>query len=587
MALYGYVWGRRLSMKYTDVKRVGAYVTPWLLANLVMGCASGDAPESSPSPEPTMTLGPSLTPVSDTSTPDIDQTPVPSPTEVPEHTGTPLPTPYPTPTSTPGGTETPAPTPTPHAEPTSTAAPTPTSTPQLLTLPVGAAEPVLQEYLVDLPLLNALPLADGLVLLQDASGLWTWDELGHVRLPLSDVTGTLHQAAVLPNVGTLVCIGNQLYVFDGVELSLSPLSTSVASTTPIVLQTVENTSATDVWLVASSGFYLYRGTKLYRLELGSIFDPGMKIAAGPAVNGVTTLWLATSRGLYSLTEKGGKVSLTPQHPAVLDELKMTDAGTLYGLTDGILLRRKSNASWRWMSSVVPLESLAPAQGDALWLLGLEQLFLLEGDRLLPQAAADDTLSGEAGPLQALLSEDAWGRPQVLDDAGLWRFSDTLVLAWRGINTGQVISMPLDVKLLPAFPASVTYLSAATESNSFWVDPATQSLTLDPIELGNGAHTLQFGAEYGSRFTSVSFNVTVSLPVPTWGEEILNIYDEHCVYCHGPEGGAHPLYNPEQWQNEIDLIIGVTASGYMPLSRPPLTEEEVYTLRAWQAAEFPE
>lgn len=72
-----------------------------------------------------------------------------------------------------------------------------------------------------------------------------------------------------------------------------------------------------------------------------------------------------------------------------------------------------------------------------------------------------------------------------------------------------------------------------------------------------------------------------------GEEILNIYDEHCVYCHGPEGGAHPLYTPEQWQNEIDLIIGVTASGYMPLSRPPLTEEEVYTLRAWQAADFPE
>jgi hypothetical protein len=78
-----------------------------------------------------------------------------------------------------------------------------------------------------------------------------------------------------------------------------------------------------------------------------------------------------------------------------------------------------------------------------------------------------------------------------------------------------------------------------------------------------------------------------IPITTWSEEILPIFDRSCATCHDGRGGARNLSMPELWITDIEDIILVTDEGSMPIGLPPLSAEEVDVIRQWRNDGFPQ
>ena len=91
---------------------------------------------------------------------------------------------------------------------------------------------------------------------------------------------------------------------------------------------------------------------------------------------------------------------------------------------------------------------------------------------------------------------------------------------------------------------------------------------------------------GSSAQVISLNVEV-IPIITWGEDVLPIFDRSCMTCHDGRGGARNLSMPELWVEDIEDIIFVTNEGSMPIGLPALTTDEVDLIRRWRDDGFPE
>lgn len=575
------------------------------LGSVVVGCSGGESPEGSPSPDVS---------------PSVSQTPLPSETPTDTPSGTPA---LPTPTEPPGGTATPsAPSPTPNPTATPGIEATPSPTPQVLAMTVLEGLELTHE-LLPLPeqvlelvapgeapgFVHAFP--DHTVLFWADGTLFRFFEgTGEVQ-SLGSSLGTPHSVAWLaddaadPSSGLALVSGSQgLFVITESGLSRSNLDAALASTTPITLLGGAGSTGYDLWLVGSGGLYLYRGTTLSRIKIDSAFDAGLHLVYGAPVGSTPALWLAGKTGVWSLTEKSGKFSLLAEHPSEASDLAIVPDGTVYILVDGFLLRRFPNDGWRFLGADEPILELKSA--ESLWLRTETGLWRGEGlgegqgdplgiQRVVEAPVLPDLLS--PGGWSGLWSVDPWGRVLMSSDVGVFRLVEGLPIVLEGVMSGAILSMPATVTLYPTYPERVTQLVAMAGQLSLNVVLSSKSgeegagqpssILLDPLELGNGTVTVTVQGSYDGSSSPESSAVghltfEVARISPTWDDDIEPLYEENCVYCHGPEGGAHDLYTVEHWRDEIDAIIGVTSSGYMPLGRTPLSDDDIFVLRAWQA-----
>lgn len=562
----------------------------------IVGCGS-TGPEGSPSPSVAPSATPSVSPgVEPTPTPVLN--PTPTATARPEPTSTLPPGVTPTPGPEPTATEQPP-------EPTPTAAPTPvpiTPTPQVYLVPEGSAlsqtlDPLLSPLALsaeagDIGFLQAFP--DFSVVFSQNGHLFLTEDGSSLAADLGTVVGEPHSAAWLEGVGALISGKAGLFVLADGALSLSPLNAALASTTPVTLLTAESSSGQDLWMVASSGLYLYRKGSLYRINLQSAFSADLRLAFGAPVSGTPSLWLSGSTGTWSLTETSGKFSLRAEFPEGLGSIAADEAGNLLGVLDGMALRRTAQDSWRYLGVDGTLASVRAAQGGGVWAqtdTGLWWLQSAEGQESL-HLIARTSLSGvvqadwsDDGASASLSTVDPWGRLLLTRAASGVRVAEGTPVLLSGLEQSP-IEYPTELRVHPSFASNVTGVEVRNDGGLLAIPSNPWSFTFDPLEVGEGEHSLDVKVSYGSQSTHALWPVSVRFPTATWDVEITDIFLNNCVFCHGEEGGAHPLYTSAQWQEEIDAIIGVTSSGYMPQGRAPLTPEEVYTIKVWQALNFP-
>jgi hypothetical protein len=158
----------------------------------------------------------------------------------------------------------------------------------------------------------------------------------------------------------------------------------------------------------------------------------------------------------------------------------------------------------------------------------------------------------------------------------------------GLDAAAQASTPQEVLLLPTLPAQLTGLSASLGGLSLTVTADPLRFTLDPAAWTSGPYTLVLDATYQD--TSESFVSEFQLILgdytyPSWEEDIFPIYAGNCSKCHSVSGGVLPLDTAQAWEVNIEGILSLVSDGTMPPGNADLSEEEVYTIRAWMEGGF--
>ena len=186
--------------------------------------------------------------------------------------------------------------------------------------------------------------------------------------------------------------------------------------------------------------------------------------------------------------------------------------------------------------------------------------------------------------------DGFGRLVQRQDDGLWRYAVDRPMEVVGITSQDVVEVDREVTVLPTAPAEVVTLDAvlidATGAEVPVAIDDNGAMTLQPLGLLFGTWTLRATATYDDAPDGLA-EVTVQMAAATgatWTEHIAPIYDEACSLCH--DGATETvLDSPEAWEADIDGILEKVISAEMPLGGPPLTDQEIALIQAWQAGGF--
>jgi hypothetical protein len=139
--------------------------------------------------------------------------------------------------------------------------------------------------------------------------------------------------------------------------------------------------------------------------------------------------------------------------------------------------------------------------------------------------------------------------------------------------------------------NVSGMSATLNGEAVAFSESSWTLTLDPLELDDGAHSLEFTVAYDDLLDPIVspflFSVGEFVP-PTWDADIQPLFARECAECHTDQGVSRPLDTPAAWQADLHLILYNLQEQRMPLPpRDPLTLSEIQLVRAWAAGGFPE
>ena len=273
-----------------------------------------------------------------------------------------------------------------------------------------------------------------------------------------------------------------------------------------------------------------------------------------------------------------------------------------------------------LASEAPVEGwLWIAMDEGLWVFHDGAVYTVEPEGVETTAAA--ITSG--APVNGV--ESLWG----VNGSGTWALSpvgDTLNLsATRSELTGTDISadseghlwvvddlgdlherMPSGVWSWWRLPEEVSRVEAAAELGGLWLivgdalwfhygegyGPLETAIEGDflGVDLDGRALVSSDGKLWALSVNDLTS--TVITDPPTWSADVEPIANESCAPCHGKGAYAHPLFEPEQWSDEIEQILFmVTEPAWepqMPLAPyPALDNEAVQVIMDWRDAGFPE
>ena len=351
--------------------------------------------------------------------------------------------------------------------------------------------------------------------------------------------------------------GQELVVqsVDGALYFSSPGEVSAPLEASVGLLQAESLVPSDdgslLMIASDEGLYVRVDDELVVSPLSELLPspPLQLLTSGPPLD--AWLWLAMDEGLWVFHD-GGVFAVEPE------EVDTSAASLAFGApVDGVPSLWGVNASGTWALS---------AEGEALNL-----------------SAARDELSGVS------VASDASGGLWVADDGGdLHARAPTGAWAWWRL------------------PEAVGRVEASPDFEGLWIEvgddlwfhygegygPLETAIEGSFLGIDNKGRALiaREDALWALAVKDVG-SVVVEDP-PTWAADVEPVFIESCEPCHGKGAYAHPLFEPEQWIEEIELIVFmVTEPAFqpqMPLAPyPPLDNQAVQVILDWRDAGFPE
>lgn len=505
--------------------------------------------------------------------------------------------------------------PTPEPTPTSTpAAPTP-SAPQPLTLEgvmplippndTPKREPSSAPRTVDLELTRlVLPLPDLQLRMVDDTTLSAYTDMTRTSTSQTHPAGTPSGLAWLETEQALVLAGSKgIFTVTEDGIQTSPLSDKLAQEGPARLAVGAQEKFTDLWLATSKGLHLHRNGVLYAMTPEGLPTANALIAWGSVLEGGEGLWVASGKTLYALLPDGDGYLASPleEGPETITALSVDVTGTPWMATSsGALYHVSPTGTWSIVLDVQSISegslSFRGTQADepvavvqqiaahplapGVWVKTDYDLWWVEPQRQIPvYHPPSGKLLGADSVGRALLEADAqlargvFGRPTYVvgapDDA---------------IPTDQ----PTTLYFFPTLPEDVSSLSVSLGDIPLSLERDPWRTTLDPKTLTAGLYDLSMRAQYTDITEPVETKRTMTVGAyvpPGWEQDIKPIYKKYCSKCHSAQGGALNLDSAAAWETNILSILDYVEGGVMPPTGDPVTEEEIYTIRAWQAGGY--
>jgi hypothetical protein len=404
-------------------------------------------------------------------------------------------------------------------------------------------------------------------------------------LPLGADLGQPRGMAELSDASLLLLGSAGLFAVQSGILTPSPLQSSLAPLGIDHLLASEGEQGDNIWLFAADTTHLWSEGLLYRVEPAGLRLPADHFSWGAPVSGKDALWVASQGGLYSIRFDDGLVAAQLHRASTLITAMAVDGHeSLWLAADGDLFRRWPDDRWEWFSAPFVPSKMTSIEGSGdLWLETETSIWHHSAGVFQP---VEDTEGAE------LVGVDGAGRAIARSGASLIRISAGRPLLFLGLSDGSELELPTEIQLLPTFPEGITSISVSLDGDDVTL-AADLSLTLDPLELSDGAHELAVLLTYedseevdGTLYFSVGEFIA-----PSWQADIYPIFSLHCSLCHlgGQQattaGGGHPINSAAIWQLEIEMIIEQVEIENMPLNNPPLSAAKIQTIKAWRAGGF--
>lgn len=450
---------------------------------------------------------------------------------------------------------------------------------------VGGALDATVESLISGPSLFGAGLSDYSFLYGTAEGLFHQLPGEPEAIALGDEAGHPLSVAELSD-GSLLVVGTEgLFSISGEELTASPLQGALAELGISQLLSSAGEEGDDLWLMADGGTHLWSEGSLYTISPEGLELPASHFAWGSPVDGKDALWLASGETLYSLRFDDGLVAVQAHREETdVSAIAVDGYATVWLAADSSLWRRWPDERWDWFETPFTPTRMAAVEGSAdLWIETEGGLWNQSADVFRP-------VDGTEGA--TLLGVDGAGRAIATTGEGLIRVAAGRPLLFVGLDDGSELTLPTAVRLLPTAAGSVVSVVASLNGEPLELDESL-SVVFDPLELSDGAQELTATVTYddeeevvGSLFFSVGEFVA-----PTWADDILPLFNDHCALCHlgGQQattaGGGHPIDSPAAWETEIEIILDEVQTERMPLNNPPLSLAEIQLIKSWRAGGF--
>ena len=344
--------------------------------------------------------------------------------------------------------------------------------------------------------------------------------------------------------------------------------------------------ASGLWIAADAGLHVLRDGEVLAVTVAG--TPTRHFASS-TLDQRPVIWTAVgSRAVAVELVDGVLESLEPfELFGPIDALAATADGRVLALVDGWIVERTTGGSWWRLDVGEPVLELHGGRGtDGIWVR-------TEGRWLY---YADDVYATDV-PLTDPGVEDDHGRLVTYGAGGVVRYSVDRPLVLDDVPTSGVVGAT-EVRVVPTqrdLEPQLAVVATPLVGSSVQLPVVDHGVTVDPAVLGAGPWSLDATATYadGTERASAVFVVGADF-VPTWGDHVQPIFQRRCTPCHEGNQGILQLTQESQWIDHLlqgsrpgsDGILDRVGRGNMPPNGRPLTELELFVLRAWSAVVLP-
>ena len=377
-------------------------------------------------------------------------------------------------------------------------------------------------------------------------------------------------AAALDGGRVLIACEAGLFIPVGGQLAPSPLASAIEGT---ILDVAAGRAADSLllWLATSDALYRWRAGSIDEVR----FNDAALAGSALRVDAEGGVWVLSGKRLLSLRSDGAvRVAYELTDAPESKELALDERGHLWVRLDDALYRREPEGTWSWIRFAEPVDQIAASPRAAGAWVRLGQSLV---------HATTDGFRQLTGTWTATLSAASEGGLFVADDGGLRRLEGGRVILFWGLAVGATVSTPQLVTLAVPDREELETLEVRLDDEEVEVDAASAEVSLDPSEMSAGLRRLTVHATYAGALPALSGELAFQvgqLPAPTWRNDIQPLFETRCAHCHGPTGGAHPLYESRMWRDDIERIVPALREGRMPTSGA-LPDSEVELVERWR------
>jgi hypothetical protein len=430
---------------------------------------------------------------------------------------------------------------------------------------VGEALPSNTSTVVDGWLARWSVLFDGRIVGQTNQGISLFDSGSEQAL------GTdLGELIVARTAGTeiLVLTDQGLFVLGPDGLELSPVDELVNGISGLT----EDPDG-GVWIMSSAHL-----SRWYDGQLRSVDLPQVDIeydAARYAVGhyqGQSVLWLASGPILTAVsTEEAWRFDW----PQDIDWMTTTQQGIWIATGEELHLIDERGDARVWSRPLLSRIGVGSLHSRQLWISSGLALQQWNGERLTARTDVPDHVG---------LQVDGSGTAYLANLAGIHRVVPGRFIDLTGLEPNERLVRTTEVTIVPSSPDQITEITTQVDMEQvISIAEGPWRVTLDPVTIGPGEHTLTVEIRYDDGIT-ISQALNFVGP-PTWTANIHAVYESQCSACHGNGGSAHPMADYTAWKNEILAIIDDIETGRMPYGLPRLSADQIQLVRDWQASGF--